>query len=546
MTSHDLKEPGGGGGEQDGYPAHTNPHYLPSSTDEGHNPPLPLEGYTTLDDLEIQSLRSTSLRSGDTAATLPVTTRYPYRLREIKPTMADVRVQLNNATNGAGRVLAAGAAGAKQVTKQGIKTLTQPMEMSKFGWFDVLTALLSMGMFYFDVTSDALVAYYMHDDPETKAWFLTTLLLLVIPLVVVNSFSLYWYWFDENICESEGMCYKLPKSSRWLWAFRIIAHICLQGSILRSLDVIYYGIQSVRKGSLVPSNDHNHHRRNGTPDQSKIDEDHTGVTNAGSHRRPYRELWVHAERDAANVDVLSSLLQDAPQLIMQLYIMTQTIPDQALQGQISQTLMMQLLSVGASLVAMALSVASFSKATRLAEPSLGNLSPAGLLLLSLSHFCSIAPQVLCFALFAGKYLIVFLVVVSCHWLATSILVLIQLLCCPNPLRIGATFTHDIRSGPCNRLDDIAFSAVFGLILLYTFLNVGGRSPKIQAGVYHALRLVEEACMLAFWYLATDGSLWYHWLPLLIVSLLCVLGIVFFSLYYFCANPDHRYKKHLSV
>ncbi|KAK8719607.1 hypothetical protein OTU49_013917, partial [Cherax quadricarinatus] len=110
----------------------------------------------------------------------------------------------------------------------------------------------------------------------------------------------------------------------------------------------------------------------------------------------------------------------------------------------------------------------------------------------------------------------------------------------------ATFTHDIRSGPCNRLDDIAFSAVFGLILLYTFLNVGGRSPKIQAGVYHALRLVEEACMLAFWYLATDGSLWYHWLPLLIVSLLCLLGIVFFSLYYFCANPDHRYKKHLSV
>ncbi|XP_069169154.1 XK-related protein 7 isoform X2 [Procambarus clarkii] len=462
--------------------------------------------------------------------------------------MEEMRVQLNNATNGAGKVLAAGAAGARQVTKQGIKTLTQPMEMSKFGWFDVLTALLSMGMFYFDVTSDVLVAYYMYNDEATHDWFLTTVLLLVIPLVVVNGFSLYWYWFDENVCESEGMCYKLPKSSPCLWAFRIIAHILLQSSILRSLDVIYYGIQSVRKGTLVPSRDHNHHQRNMmvNVDENKLGEGSREATNACSLRRPYRELWVHAERDAANVDVLSSLLQDAPQLILQLYIMTHTIPSQALEGEISQTLMMQLLSVGASLVAMALSVASFSKATRLAEPSIGNLSPAGLLLLSLSHFCSIAPQVLCFALFAGKYLIVFLVLVSCHWLATSILVLIQLLCCANPLRIGSIFTHDIRKGPCNRLDDIAFSAVFGMILLYTFVNVGGKAPKIQAGVYHFLRLVEEACMLAFWYLTTEGNLWYHWLPLVLVSLLCVLGIVFFSLYYFCANPDHRYKKQLAV
>lgn len=53
--------------------------------------------------------------------------------------------------------------------------------------------------------------------------------------------------------------------------------------------------------------------------------------------RSYRELWIHSERDAANVDVLSSLMQDAPQLILQLYIMTHTIPEQNFQGEISQT-----------------------------------------------------------------------------------------------------------------------------------------------------------------------------------------------------------------
>lgn len=63
-----------------------------------------------------------------------------------------------------------------------------------------------------------------------------------------------------------------------------------------------------------------------------------GLANAqstGGHN--YHKLWIHAERDAANVDLLASLLQDAPQLILQLYIMAQTIPAQALQGEISQT-----------------------------------------------------------------------------------------------------------------------------------------------------------------------------------------------------------------
>lgn len=55
--------------------------------------------------------------------------------------------------------------------------------------------------------------------------------------------------------------------------------------------------------------------------------------------------------------------------------------------------MFQILSVAASLVAMSWSVSSFSRSTRLSEPTMGNLSPAGLLVLTLGHFCSIAPQV---------------------------------------------------------------------------------------------------------------------------------------------------------
>lgn len=554
--------------------------------DEGRHMPylIPADGSADVfprprhsPDMESIDLRSaprsgrSSVRSNATATTAPLSPRSARRLRELGPKMTEVTSQLTSATSEAGRVLAAGA---KQMTRQGIKTLTQPMEISKFGWFDALTALISVIMFYFDVVSDVLVAFYMRNDPETQDWFLPTVLLIVMPLVVVNGFSLYWYWFDEHVCEPDGMCYRSPKATRQMWAFRVIAHLFLQATILRYLDLIYYGVKSVREGSLVgpheqgegPAHHHHHqynhhnHKHNHHPaaacDQDKGDSGLKEATNGYNSivgaaveeapRPRYRVLWVHAERDAANVDVLSSMVQDAPQLILQLYIMTNTVPAQALQGQISQTLIMQLLSVAASLVAMAWSVASFSKATRLAEASIGNLSPAGLLLLSLAHFCSIAPQVLCFALFSSKYLIEFLVIVSCHWVATSTLVLVQLICCPDPIRLSATFTHDMRKGPCSRVDDIAFSAAFGLILLYTFMDVGGRAPRIQGGVFHAFRLVEEACMLAFWYLATDGDMWYHWLPLVLVSVLCVLGGLFLLAYLACADPDRRSKRLLTI
>lgn len=329
--------------------------------------------------------RMGSISSDVTSPTLPMTPNTERRLRE--RSLVEVRQQLTDATNVAGRALAAGA-------KKGLQTLMEPMEPTEFGWFDALTALISVGMFYFDVVSDSLLAYSMYSDPSTQNWFLSTVLLLVIPLVIVNGFSVYWYWFDEKVCEPEGMCYRTPRVSPGVWAFRILSHILLQANILRYMDLLYYGYKSRRKGQVCTE------ARAGLeqhPDKFSLAADRLkqkqGLANARTADcHNYQKLWIHAERDAANVDLLASLLQDAPQLILQLYIMAHTVPAQALQGEISQTLMFQILSVAASLVAMSWSVSSFSRSTRLAEPTLGNLSPAGLLILTLGHFCSIAPR----------------------------------------------------------------------------------------------------------------------------------------------------------
>ncbi|KAK7076196.1 hypothetical protein SK128_017046 [Halocaridina rubra] len=289
-----------------------------------------------------------------------------------------------------------------------------------------MAGIISIGTFYFDLVSDSLVAYYMHDDPDSKYWFRVTLLLIILPMVLANGFSLYWYWFDERVCEPEGACFKHPKVSNYVWVLRVLAHILLQASPLRQLDILYYGTKSttetvlrealvdeVMEAALVtqpedtPARPENKNRRGSRrlsfrPEgryQNDASAPLTRPESACSRRTGgmcarggYVALWIHAERDAANVDLLLSLVQDAPLLILHLYIMAHTLPAQAEQGKLSQTIIMQMLSVSVSLLTLAWSVASFVRAIRLAEPTMSNLSLLDLFLLTLAHFCSIAGQ----------------------------------------------------------------------------------------------------------------------------------------------------------
>ncbi|KAK8733121.1 hypothetical protein OTU49_006770, partial [Cherax quadricarinatus] len=350
------------------------------------------------------------------------------------PGAAQLAEQLCDATSEAGRLLT-------QEVQEGINYLTQPEDTLEFGWLDALTGIISIITFYFDLVSDVLVAYYMRDDPASKNWFLAALLLLLLPMVVANGFSLYWYWFDERSCEPQYSP-RHPRVPNYVWTFRVAAHLLLQAPVLRQVDIIYYGTKStaetalqealvdeVMEAALVSTpQDHSDTHKDSPSRRSST---RLSRSSAATSKRPvsacsvrtggvcarggYLALWIHAERDASNVELLLALVQDAPLLILHLYIMAHTLPSQALQGHISDTLVMQMLSVTMSLLTLAWSVASFVRASRMTEPSLGNLSILDLLLITLSHFCSIAAQVMSFSLFASKLEVVFFIIVTLHW-----------------------------------------------------------------------------------------------------------------------------------
>ncbi|XP_071543938.1 uncharacterized protein [Panulirus ornatus] len=503
------------------------------------------------DDLDSQQPDSSSPTESDTSSSLS--------LDFLGPGAAQLAEQLCDVTSEAGRLIS-------QEVQQGINYLTQPEDTLEFGWIDAVTGIISIVTFYFDLVSDALVAYYMHDDRDAKYWFLFTLLLLVLPMVVVNGFSLYWYWFDERSCEPQASP-RHPRVPNYVWIFRVVAHLLLQAPVLRQADIIYYGTKStaetvlqealvdeVMEAALVTNGSSGQKTSKGSSIQLSLNHDAANHNPPASNNRPtlacsartggmcarggYVALWIHAERDASNVELLLALMQDAPLLILHLYIMAHTLPSQALEGRISHTLIMQMLSVTMSLLTLAWSVASFVRATRLTEPSLGNLSILDLLLLTLAHFCSIAAQVMSFSLFASKLVVAFFVMTILHWLIMTFWVLTQLLCFPRTTCSRAFFAHDRQQGLCHWLDDVLFSSVMGVIFLFTFVDVGGIAARTQSLLYHVLTLMEEMLLLAVWLVYVSGWAWYHWLPLMLAPVLFCLNLVFDALFAAHARPAH--------
>lgn len=46
---------------------------------------------------------------------------------------------------------------------------------------------------FFDHATDIAAAYVLWDEPDSTWWFWLTVILIVVPTILVNAFSLYWY-----------------------------------------------------------------------------------------------------------------------------------------------------------------------------------------------------------------------------------------------------------------------------------------------------------------------------------------------------------------
>ena len=69
-----------------------------------------------------------------------------------------------------------------------------PFTKSSFFW-----VTLSMILEIVDIASDIAVAVKLHQEKNTEWWFRLTLILILVPLVLVNLFSIFWHHQVRNL-----------------------------------------------------------------------------------------------------------------------------------------------------------------------------------------------------------------------------------------------------------------------------------------------------------------------------------------------------------
>ena len=59
-------------------------------------------------------------------------------------------------------------------------------------------SMLPLGLDLLDYGSDIMVANLLYKETSTDWWFNLTLMLILLPLFLVNLFSIFWFWQDHR------------------------------------------------------------------------------------------------------------------------------------------------------------------------------------------------------------------------------------------------------------------------------------------------------------------------------------------------------------
>lgn len=213
--------------------------------------------------------------------------------------------------------------------------------------------LANVVLYIFDYVMDILVVYWLGQEEESQGmkveWIGWTSALIVVPLVFVNVFSIVWYHEDHTEHEG-GFCPQPRERTVKERILLVVSHLLLIGPVIRQFQIIKIG----RKEMELKRK-----KKTGSEMYS-----HTYM------RRKYYE------RDLAYLNMIDSFTQDAPQLLLQVYILLQRHNDDLKH---LETAVSQVGSVILSLLSLSLSLVSYSQASRWADHSKPQLSTLSLL-----------------------------------------------------------------------------------------------------------------------------------------------------------------------
>ncbi|VDP87461.1 unnamed protein product [Echinostoma caproni] len=114
-------------------------------------------------------------------------------------------------------------------------------------------------------------------------WSYLTLTLMLVPALIMTSFSLVWYFLDQKVRVDP------PRTCR-AWTLRLFFHGLQLAPLVRLADAVYYGIASRQADVSLAMAVH------------------------------YTQLMLYEDADSAMLRMIECFMEAAPQLLLQLYI----------------------------------------------------------------------------------------------------------------------------------------------------------------------------------------------------------------------------------
>lgn len=168
----------------------------------------------------------------------------------------------------------------------GVELRTKRLEMT-FNFLDAASLIFSMCSFFLDLVTDIAVAcfHYLNND----YWYCAlTVAFIMLPTLVTTGISLRWYIIDSQMEGTEPI-------SKTQWIIRSLFHILQIAPILRYYESLQYGLKF-----------------RDTKDQDE-------------KKKMYMKM-IYEDADATMLRLFESFMESAPQLMLQMYIITKNYP----------------------------------------------------------------------------------------------------------------------------------------------------------------------------------------------------------------------------
>lgn len=358
----------------------------------------------------------------------------------------------------------------------GMDLRTKRLEMS-FSLLDAASLIFSMISYFLDLVTDSAVAcfHYLNED----YWYCAlTLAFIILPTLITTAISYRWYIVDSQLEGSEPV-------SKTQWIVRSLFHILQIGPVLRYYESLQYGMK-FRK----------------TQDEAE-------------KKKIYMKM-IYEDADATMLRLFESFMESAPQLMLQVYIISRNYPFDDYEY---WTAIVQTMSISSSLLSISWSLVSYSKSLRI---SLANKIPMTYWSIGVMfawEFFSISARMIALALFTSAFVRYVGFICLLHW------------------ALMFTWIYSMETNFCNtKLEELGFNAVLGVIFIFCYFNPIDTATRYRYLAFYLFMLVENTAFMALWYRDVTYEPWVKNLAVYTHYTCFLLGICIMLIYYRFFHP----------